>query len=102
MGCSRSGKSRQLLPHRRWLLTLLTGYSLQKVLSLCKMISVRQWQSLNALHQFPKIPKEVVRTLDKKSFTLRQLRDFDANQLGELVRSPKMGKTLYKAIRKVL
>lgn len=31
----------------------------QKVLSLCKMVTARQWQSLNPLHQFKKIPTEV-------------------------------------------
>lgn len=39
--------------------------------------------------------------MDKKSYSLEQLRDFDAKQLSELVRDPKMGKHIYKAIRKV-
>lgn len=71
------------------------------MLGLSKMVNARQWQSLSPLHQFSKIPKEVVRTLDKKGFSLERLHEFDHKQLGELVRQPKMGKVLYKAIRKV-
>ncbi|MCP9262026.1 hypothetical protein DINM_005324 [Dirofilaria immitis] len=51
----------------------------QKVLGVCKMINARQWQSLNPLHQFKKLPSE----------------------LGELVKMPKMGKPLYKFIRQL-
>ena len=40
---------------------------LQKVLSLCKMVTARQWQSLNPLHQFKKIPTEVLREKTRES-----------------------------------
>jgi hypothetical protein len=65
------------------------------------MVNARQWQSLNPLHQFKKLPTDVVRTLDKKNLTFDRLYDLDAHQLGEMIRLPKMGKPLYKFIRQV-
>uniref|UniRef100_A0A183BS22 Helicase ATP-binding domain-containing protein n=1 Tax=Globodera pallida TaxID=36090 RepID=A0A183BS22_GLOPA len=65
------------------------------------MVNARQWQSLNPLHQFKKLPLDVVRTLDKKNLSFDRLYDLDAHQLGELVRVPKIGKPLYKFIRQV-
>lgn len=65
------------------------------------MVNARQWQSLNPLHQFKKIPQEVVRSLDKKNYSFERLYDLDAHQLGELIRMPKMGKPLYKFMRQV-
>lgn len=73
----------------------------QKVLGLCKMVNQRQWQSLNPLHQFKKIPSEVVRSIDKKNYTFDRLYDLDQAQLGELIKMPKMGKPLYKFIRQI-
>uniref|UniRef100_A0A0K0DLR4 U5 small nuclear ribonucleoprotein 200 kDa helicase n=1 Tax=Angiostrongylus cantonensis TaxID=6313 RepID=A0A0K0DLR4_ANGCA len=72
-----------------------------KVLSLCKMVTARQWQSLNPLHQFKKIPTEIVRSIDKRNYSFERLYDLDQHQLGELIRMPKMGKPLYKFIRQV-
>lgn len=45
------------------------------------------------------LASEVALTLDKKGFSLERLRDHE--QLGKLVRNPKMGKILYKSVRKV-
>ena len=63
------------------------------------MVTARQWQSLNPLHQFKKIPAEVVRSIDKKNISFDRLYDLDQHQLGELIKMPKMGKPLYKFIR---
>ncbi|CAB3405618.1 unnamed protein product [Caenorhabditis bovis] len=70
-----------------------------KVLTLCKMVTQRQWGSLNPLHQFKKIPSEVVRSIDKKNYSFDRLYDLDQHQLGDLIKMPKMGKPLYKFIR---
>uniref|UniRef100_A0A1I7YF66 U5 small nuclear ribonucleoprotein 200 kDa helicase n=1 Tax=Steinernema glaseri TaxID=37863 RepID=A0A1I7YF66_9BILA len=72
-----------------------------KVLSLSKMVNVRQWQSLNPLHQFDKIPAEVVKSIDKKNLPFERLYDLNETQLGELIRLPKMGKPLHKFIRQI-
>jgi pre-mRNA-splicing helicase BRR2 len=68
---------------------------------MCKMVGARQWQSMNPLRQFKKIPGEVIKSIEKKNFTFERLYDLDANQLGELIRMPKMGKPLHKYIRQV-
>ncbi|VDN59866.1 unnamed protein product [Dracunculus medinensis] len=73
----------------------------QKVLGVCKMVNARQWQSLNPLHQFKKIPLEISRSIDKKNISFERLYDLDQHQLGELVKMPKMGKPLYKFIRQL-
>ncbi|TKR82799.1 hypothetical protein L596_016478 [Steinernema carpocapsae] len=65
-----------------------------KVLALSKMVNMRQWQSLNPLHQFDKIPTEVVHSIDKKNMPFDRLYDLDEQELGELIRLPKMGKPL--------
>ncbi|VDN01570.1 unnamed protein product [Thelazia callipaeda] len=72
-----------------------------KVLGVCKMVNARQWQSLNPLHQFKKLPLEVVRSIDKKNISFECLYDLDQQQLGELVKLPKMGKPLHKFIRQL-
>uniref|UniRef100_A0A914URZ7 U5 small nuclear ribonucleoprotein 200 kDa helicase n=1 Tax=Plectus sambesii TaxID=2011161 RepID=A0A914URZ7_9BILA len=71
----------------------------QKVLSLSKMVTSRQWQSMNPLRQFKKIPQDVIKNIEKKNFAFERLYDLDQNQLGELIRMPKMGKPLHKYIR---
>ena len=65
------------------------------------MVTNRQWQSLNPLHQFKKIPTEVVRSIDKKNYQFERLYDLDQHQLGDLIKMPKMGKPLHKFIRQV-
>ncbi|KAI6238035.1 hypothetical protein M3Y99_00730500 [Aphelenchoides fujianensis] len=72
-----------------------------KVLGLCKMVNARQWQSLNPLHQFKKLPTDAVRSLDKKNIPFDRLYDYNEYQLGELIRVPKLGRPLYKFIRQI-
>lgn len=53
---------------------------------------------MNPLHQFKKIPTELVRKIEKKDFPWERLFDLGHNEIGELIRKPKMGKTIYKYI----
>ena len=69
-----------------------------KALSLCKMIDKRMWQSMCPLRQFRKIPTEVVKKIEKKNFPFERLYDLGPNEIGELLRMPKLGKTLHKYI----
>ena len=69
-----------------------------KTLALCKMVTRRMWQSLCPLRQFRKVPEEIVRKLEKKGFPWERLFDLGPNEIGELVRVPKMGKNLHKFI----
>ncbi|XP_015119554.1 putative U5 small nuclear ribonucleoprotein 200 kDa helicase [Diachasma alloeum] len=69
-----------------------------KCLSLCKMIDRRMWQSMTPLRQFRKMPEEVVKRIEKKNFPWERLYDLGPNEIGELIRMPKLGKTIHKYI----
>lgn len=70
----------------------------EKCLSLGKMINRRMWQSMTPLRQFKKVPEEVVKKIEKKNFPWERFYDLNHNEIGELIRMPKMGKTLHKLI----
>ncbi|XP_008558910.1 U5 small nuclear ribonucleoprotein 200 kDa helicase [Microplitis demolitor] len=70
-----------------------------KCLALCKMIDRRIWQSMSPLRQFRKMPEEIVKKIEKKSFPWERLYDLGPNEIGELIRVPKLGKTIHKYIR---
>ncbi|GAB0200183.1 U5 small nuclear ribonucleoprotein 200 kDa helicase [Grus japonensis] len=61
-----------------------------KTLNLCKMIDKRMWQSMCPLRQFKKLPEEVVKKIEKKNFPFERLYDLNHNEIGELIRMPKM------------
>ncbi|XP_033632749.1 U5 small nuclear ribonucleoprotein 200 kDa helicase-like [Asterias rubens] len=82
----------EIVLHRGW--AQLTD----KTMSLAKMIDKRMWQSMNPLRQFRKIPEEVVRKIEKKNFPWERFYDLGPNEIGELIRMPKMGKTLHKYV----
>lgn len=80
----------EIVLHRGW------AQLADKILCLCKMIDRRMWQSMSPLRQFKKIPDDVVKKLEKKSFPFERLYDLGPNELGELLRLPKVGRTLHK------
>ncbi|KAJ0019478.1 hypothetical protein NQD34_007047 [Periophthalmus magnuspinnatus] len=69
-----------------------------KTMNLCKMIDKRMWQSMSPLRQFKKLPEEVIKKIEKKNFPFERLYDLNHNEIGELIRMPKMGKTIHKFI----
>ena len=77
---------------------LLNGWAqlADKTLSLAKMCDRRMWQSMCPLRQFKKIPVDVVKKIEKKSFPFERLYDLGPNEIGELLRMPKLGKTLHR------
>ncbi|XP_074640358.1 U5 small nuclear ribonucleoprotein 200 kDa helicase-like [Tubulanus polymorphus] len=84
----------EIVLHRGW--AQLTD----KALSLCKMIDKRMWQSMCPLRQFvgKKIPEEAIRKIEKKNFPFERFYDLNHNEIGELIRMPKMGKTIHKYV----
>ncbi|KAI1287391.1 U5 small nuclear ribonucleoprotein helicase [Halotydeus destructor] len=80
----------EIVLHRGW------AQLAEKTLSLCKMIDRRMWQSMSPLRQFKKIPEEVVKKIEKKNFPWERLYDLGPNEIGELLRMPKHGKTVHK------
>ncbi len=70
-----------------------------KVLNVCKMIETGSWGSQSPLRQFKSIPDIIIRKLEKNSdITWDRYFDLKANDLGEMVKIPKMGKTLFKFV----
>lgn len=79
-----------------------------KVLNVCKIVDKRMWSSMCYLRQFlnfknlrendRKILEVAVRKLEKKNFPFEKLFDIGPVEIGELLRDPKCGKTVYKYI----
>lgn len=82
----------EIVLHRGW------AQLADKALSLCKMIDKRMWQSMSPLRQFKKIPDEVVKKIEKKSFPWERLYDLGPSEIGEMLRMPKLGKTVHKYV----
>jgi pre-mRNA-splicing helicase BRR2 len=70
----------------------------EKALNLCKMVNKRMWSVQTPLRQFTNIRKEVLMKLEKKDLTWERYYDLSSQEIGELIRLPKMGKTLHKFI----
>ena len=43
-----------------------------------------------------KIPEEIIRKLEKKRLPWERLYDLGPTEMGELIRAPKLGKTIHK------
>lgn len=87
---------------------------------------LHRWQSMSPLRQFKKLPEEVIKKIEKKNFPFERLYDLNHNEIGEfssfttcllnspsawkvirrhvfclsgeLIRMPKMGKTIHKYV----
>ncbi|KAJ4827132.1 DExH-box ATP-dependent RNA helicase DExH12 [Turnera subulata] len=70
----------------------------EKALNLCKMVNKRMWSVQTPLRQFRGIPNEILMKLEKKDLAWERYYDLTSQQIGELIRFPKMGKTLHKYI----
>ncbi|XP_055378712.1 U5 small nuclear ribonucleoprotein 200 kDa helicase [Condylostylus longicornis] len=82
----------EIVLHRGW------AQLSDKALTLCKMIDRRMWQSMTPLRQFKKMPEEICKKLEKKNFPWERLYDLEPNEIGELVRISKLGKTIHKYV----
>lgn len=71
------------------------------------MVEKRMWSSMFPLRQFKtgggssgtSLPDAILRSLEKKDIPFERLYDLKEHELGELVRQPKIGKTLYRMLR---
>lgn len=82
----------EIVLHRGW------AQLADKTLALCKMIDRRMWQSMSPLRQFRKMPEEIVKKIEKKNFPWERLYDLGPSEIGELIRVPKLGKTIHKYV----
>ena len=70
-----------------------------KTLTICKMVERRTWGSQCPLRQFNSIPEVIIRKLEKNSdISWDRYYDLKPQDLGEMVKLPKMGKTLHKYV----
>ncbi|XP_009787289.1 DExH-box ATP-dependent RNA helicase DExH12-like [Nicotiana tabacum] len=70
----------------------------EKALKWCKMISKKMWSVQTPLRQFHGIPNEILMKLEKKDLAWERYYDLSSQELGELIRFQKMGRTLHKFI----
>ena len=54
---------------------------------------------MTPLRQFRKIPEQVIKKIEKKNLPFERLYDLNHNEIGELLRLPKMGKPIHRYIR---
>ncbi|CAL0326436.1 unnamed protein product [Lupinus luteus] len=70
----------------------------EKALNLCKMVSKRMWSVQTPIRQFNGIPSDILTKLEKKDLAWERYYDLSSQEIGELIRAPKMGRTLHKFI----
>ncbi|XP_058110373.1 DExH-box ATP-dependent RNA helicase DExH12-like [Magnolia sinica] len=70
----------------------------EKALNLCKMVNKRMWSVQTPLRQFTGIPNEILMKMEKKDLAWERYYDLSSQEIGELIRFPKMGRTLHKFI----
>ena len=56
---------------------------------------------MSPMRQFKKIPEEVVKKIEKKNFPWERFYDLNPHEIGELIRLPKMGKTIHKYVHQL-
>jgi hypothetical protein len=69
-----------------------------KALMLSKCVVRRMWGSQTPLRQFKGIPGEILTKIEKKDLAWERWYDLNSQEIGELIRFPKMGKTVHKLI----
>ncbi|CAL4954921.1 unnamed protein product [Urochloa decumbens] len=73
----------------------------EKALNLCKMVDKQMWSVQTPLRQFPGIPKEILTKLEKKELAWERYYDLSSQEVGELIRYPKMGRQMHKCIHQL-
>lgn len=69
-----------------------------KALTLSKCVQVKMWASQTPLRQFAGIPAEILMKVERKELPWERWYDLSSQEIGELIRFPKMGKTLHRLI----
>ena len=76
-----------------------------RALRFCKMLQHRMWASQTPLRQFKgpngtgtALPADVLAKIERKDLPWERYYDLSSQELGELIRFPKLGKTLHKLI----
>lgn len=70
----------------------------EKALNLFKRINKRMWSVQTPFCQLSGIPNEILMKLEKKNLAWESYYDLSSQEIGELIRFPKMGRTLHNFI----
>lgn len=70
----------------------------EKALTLSKCVTQRMWASQTPLRQFKGIPADILMKVERKELPWERWYDLSSQDIGELVRFPKIGKTLHRFI----
>ena len=70
----------------------------ERVLGFCKMVDRRMWLAQTPLRQFKGIPEDIIKKIEKKDFPWERFYDLQPQEIGELVRFPKMGKMIHRFV----
>ena len=81
-------------------IVLKRGWALlaDKALALCKMGARRTWGSQTPLRQFKGIPQDILVKVERKDLAWERYYDLTSQEIGELIRFPKMGKAIHKFV----
>jgi pre-mRNA-splicing helicase BRR2 len=81
-------------------IVLKRGWALlaDKALNLCKMAARRTWGSQTPLRQFAGIPADILQKVERKDLAWERYYDLTSQEIGELIRFPKMGKAIHKFV----
>jgi len=69
-----------------------------RALNWCKMIDKRMWGSQTPLRHFKGLNEEILRKVEKKDFAWERYYDLSSAEIAELIKFPKMGKTIHKLV----
>ena len=69
-----------------------------RALGLAKCVAHRMWGSQTPLRQFRGVPAEILAKIERKELPWERWYDLTSQDIGELIRFPKMGKTLHRLI----
>ena len=69
-----------------------------RVLNVCKMVDKRMWLSQTPLRQFKGIPEDIIKKIEKKDFQWERFYDLQPQEIGELIRFPKIGKAIHRFV----
>jgi len=70
----------------------------QKALRLVLMVNKRMWSSQTPLRQMKGLAPDVLTKIEKKDLHWERFYDLKASELGELIRNPKLGKTIHRLV----
>lgn len=77
-----------------WLSLLASTPALQA----CSSPPRLRWLSQTPLRQFKNIPEDIIKKIERKDFPWERFYDLAPQEIGELIRFPKMGKPIYRYV----